>query len=190
MRPAIFFDRDGVLNYVVERNGKPASPRCADELHIVEAAAQVVADCKAAGYLIFVVTNQPDVRRDLMSADTLTAIHAKLRAALQVDDLMVCVHDDRDACACRKPKPGMLQDLARRWDVDLSKSWMIGDQDRDVECGNAAGCATVLIARPYNSGLHSTTADRVANDLAHAGRLILNPAAPARAVLERSDHVR
>lgn len=151
LRPAVFLDRDGVLNRVVWRDGKPASPRAAGELEIEPEAPDALAALKAAGYLLLVVTNQPDVRRGLMSAETLDAIHGRLARALPVDDIVACTHDNADDCACRKPKPGMLLDLAERHGVDLSRSWMVGDQDRDIACGQAAGCATILLKKFYNS---------------------------------------
>ncbi len=152
LRPAIFFDRDGVLNDVVWREGKPASPRSPDELVLAKGCLEVVNRLRSAGFLALVVTNQPDIRRGLMTAPALEAIHRRLADALPVQDIACCPHDDRDQCSCRKPKPGMLLDLARRWSVDLTASWMIGDQDRDTACGQAAGCRTALLSRPYNSG--------------------------------------
>lgn len=172
-RRAIFLDRDGVLNAVVWRDGKAASPRSPQELEVVLDAAPALAALREAGYLLLVVTNQPDVRRELMSQATLDAIHGELRQQLDVDDLIACVHDDRDACGCRKPKPGMLLTLAERWDVDLAESWMIGDQDRDIACGRAAGCHTLLLARPYNSG---SDADLIVESLTQAANAILTPA--------------
>jgi D-glycero-D-manno-heptose 1,7-bisphosphate phosphatase len=91
-------------------------------------------------------------------------MHAQVSAALPVEAVSACLHDDADACACRKPKPGQLLELARRHGLDLSRSWMIGDQDRDIVCGRAAGCATILLARPYNSGV-SAGADVVTDTL-------------------------
>lgn len=170
VQKAVFFDRDGVLNNIVWRDCKPASPRSPEELDIVPEAAKVIGCLHRSGYRVFVVTNQPDVRRGLMSAETLTAIHAKLVEVLPVDDIAACTHDDRDDCGCRKPKAGMLLDLAERWNIDLSESWMVGDQDRDTACGKAAGCRTVLLDRSYNSGMGS---DLVADDLVEAVRLII-----------------
>jgi D-glycero-D-manno-heptose 1,7-bisphosphate phosphatase len=152
MRPAVFLDRDGVLNRIVERDGVTASPRTPDELVLEADAASALADLRTLGFPLFVVTNQPDVRRGLMTDAALDAIHAKLAGLLVVDEIAACRHDNADDCACRKPRPGLLVDLARRHDIDLAASWMIGDQDRDIACGRAAGCATILLARPYNSG--------------------------------------
>ncbi len=151
-RPAVFLDRDGVLNRVVWRDGKAASPRAVDELEIEADASAALAMLKDAGYLLLVVTNQPDVRRGLMAIETLDAIHGRLAQALPLDDIAACMHDNADACACRKPKPGLVLGLAERHGVDLSRSWLVGDQDRDIQCGQAAGCHTVLLDRPYNSG--------------------------------------
>jgi D-glycero-D-manno-heptose 1,7-bisphosphate phosphatase len=171
-RRAIFLDRDGVLNRVVMRDGKAASPRAVDELQIEPDAPATLQALKAAGYLLFVVTNQPDVRRGLMSAETLEAIHARLAQALPVDEIAACLHDNIDACACRKPKPGLVLDLAERYDIDLRQSWLIGDQDRDIVCGQAASCKTILLRRDYNLGTVAV-ADQVVERLSQSLSYIL-----------------
>ena len=107
----------------------------------------------SAGYLVFVVTNQPDIAREKLPLTELVAMNREVRARLKVDDLRVCPHDDDDQCECRKPLPGMLHVLARRWGVDLSESFMVGDTWRDVEAGRAAGCRTILLRRSYNEGV-------------------------------------
>lgn len=168
--PAIFLDRDGVLNEVVERDGRPASPRRLSELVVVAEARPALERLKAAGFRLFVVTNQPDVARGLMAPEALDAIHAALAEALPVEEIAACRHDNADGCDCRKPRPGMLTGLAARHGLDLARSWMVGDQDRDVDCGKAAGCRTVLLARTYNSG---GGADGVAQTLSQAADLIL-----------------
>lgn len=174
MSRAVFLDRDGVLNRIVWRDGKAASPRSAEELVIEPEAPAALAALKAAGFRLFVVTNQPDVRRGLMPKASLDTIHRTLRRALPVDGIAVCEHDNADDCACRKPRPGMLIDLARRHGLDLAGSIMVGDQDRDIACGRAAGCATVLLARDYNSG---SGADHVVETLLQAADVILDVAA-------------
>ena len=171
MNRAVFLDRDGVLNKIVWRDGKAASPRSVEELVIEPEAPAALAALSAAGFKLFVVTNQPDVRRGLMAKSVLDDIHRTLRDTLHVDDVAVCEHDNADACACRKPRPGMLLDLARRHDLDLSASIMVGDQDRDIACGHAAGCATVLLARPYNAG---AGADHVVETLFQAVSVIMD----------------
>jgi D-glycero-D-manno-heptose 1,7-bisphosphate phosphatase len=152
LRPAIFLDRDGVLNAVVWRDGKAASPRSVEELLIEPDAHAALTALKAAGYLLLVVTNQPDIGRGLMTGAVLDALHARLSLALPLDAIAACRHDNADDCHCRKPKPGLILDLAVRFGVDLGRSWLVGDQDRDIQCGQAAGCQTILLERPYNSG--------------------------------------
>jgi D-glycero-D-manno-heptose 1,7-bisphosphate phosphatase len=153
VRRAIFFDRDGVLNRVVMRGAVVSSPRSLSEFVLAEGAAEVVARRRGAGFLIFVVTNQPDVARGLLDPLELEAISASLRAELGVDEVLACPHEDRDDCECRKPRPGMLMELAARWGVELASSYMVGDTWRDMEAGRAAGCGTVLVRWPYNEGV-------------------------------------
>lgn len=172
-RPAIFLDRDGVLNDVVWRDGRPASPRQASELVVADGAVEAVAAFRAAGFLTFVVTNQPDVSRGKMTTAALDGIHAALTRAVPVDEVRACLHDNADDCDCRKPRAGMLLDLAARWNLDLAASWMVGDMDRDIQCGSAAGVQTVLLARPYNSGTDAG-ADAVVSDLHQAAAWILH----------------
>jgi D-glycero-D-manno-heptose 1,7-bisphosphate phosphatase len=173
MKPAIFLDRDGVLNRVVWREGRPASPRSLEEVEIEPDAPAALARLKAAGYLLFAVTNQPDVRRGKMSKGALDQIHDHLASHLPLCEIAACMHDDRDACACRKPKPGLVVDLARRHDLDLDRSWVVGDQDRDIASAAAAGCRAVLLARPYNSG---AGAEHVVDTLLQAVDLMMRPA--------------
>ncbi|MDE1174025.1 MAG: HAD family hydrolase [Parvibaculaceae bacterium] len=171
-RAAVFLDRDGVINAVVMRDGKVASPRLLSEFMLEPGVEEALAELRQAGFLLFVVTNQPDIRRGLMSPQVLDAIHARLRDLLPVDDIAFCPHDNADECECRKPKPGMLLDLAKRWNVDLARSFMIGDQDRDIECGRRAGCITILLGKSYNSGSEAK-ADYLVSGITAAAGVIL-----------------
>ena len=142
---AVFLDRDGVLNAALERDGRPYPPASVAELVILPGVAGALADLKNAGFLLVVVTHQPDVARGTTTRAAVEAIHAALRAALPLDAISSCFHDDGDRCACRKPAPGLLLDAARARDVDLSRSFMVGDRWRDTEAGAAAGCRTVFV---------------------------------------------
>lgn len=149
MRAAVFLDRDGVINAAVVLEGKPYPPASAAELEILSDVPDALARLSAAGYVLVVVTNQPDVARGKQRREEVDEIHSRLRGALPLDAVYCCFHDDRDACACRKPGPGMMLDAARDLGIDLSRSFVVGDRWRDVDAGLAAGCRTVFIDRGY-----------------------------------------
>jgi len=149
MNRAVFLDRDGVLTRALVRDGKAFAPRTPAEMEIDADAPAALAQLKAAGFLLIVVTNQPDVARGVTRREDVDTMHATLRAALPLDGVCVCYHDDADTCACRKPRPGMLLEAAATHDIDLAQSFMIGDRWRDIDAGAAAGCRTVWIDRGY-----------------------------------------
>lgn len=168
---AVFLDRDGVLNGLVARDGINASPRSLEDFSLVPHAAQSVTRLKDAGFRVFVFTNQPDIARGHMSAETLGAMLDRLRADVPVDDIAVCTHDDADGCVCRKPRAGMLHDLAARWGVTLTRSIVVGDSWRDMQAGRAASCRTVLVG---TNGGSADDADTTAASLSEAVELILS----------------
>ena len=170
---AVFLDRDGVLNRTILRHGKPHPPATLEELEILPGVPQALADLKECGFLLLVVTNQPDVARGTQRRATVESLHAALTKNLPIDDFFVCYHDDPDNCDCRKPKPGLLLQAAARYDLDLSSSYLIGDRWRDIDAGHAAGCATVWIDAGYTErGPSSPPAARVKSCL-EAARWIL-----------------
>jgi D-glycero-D-manno-heptose 1,7-bisphosphate phosphatase len=150
---AAFLDRDGVLNGLVRRGDVAVSPRTLAEFHVLPTAAPAVDGLRRLGLRVFVVTNQPDIARGLMDPGELTSMNEELVRRVRVDDVAVCPHDDAAACACRKPKAGMLLALAERWAVDLRRSFMIGDSWKDIEAGRRAGCRTILVAHASTSGI-------------------------------------
>ena len=149
MTPAVFFDRDGVLNESIVRAGKPHPPADVNELRIDAAAPVVVPQLRAAGFRVIVITNQPDVARGTTTRERIDAINARITSTLPIDAVYVCFHDTADACDCRKPKAGMLFAAARTHDLDLARSYVVGDRWSDIEAGRTAGCKTVWIDRKY-----------------------------------------
>ena len=148
MQPTVFLDRDGVLNRAVVRDGKPHSPASVDELVILPDAPDALRRLARAGYRLVVVTNQPDVAAGRQRREVVEAIHAALAAALPIDEIRVCYHDDRDRCTCRKPAPGLLLQTPG---ADLPRSVIVGDRWRDITAGRRAGVgAAVWIDRAYN----------------------------------------
>jgi D-glycero-D-manno-heptose 1,7-bisphosphate phosphatase len=148
-RPAVFLDRDGVLNEAVLRDGRPHPPTNADEVVLRPAAAATCARLRASGFLLVIVTNQPDIARGTTTREAVDRINDRLVTELGLDAACVCPHDDADACACRKPAPGLILDAAARLDVDLDASLMVGDRWRDIAAGAAAGVSTVWVRSSY-----------------------------------------
>ena len=174
LRRAVFLDRDGVINRALEREGKPYPPTSLAEFEILPDVPVACAKLKAAGFLLVVTTNQPDVGRGTLAKEVVEKIHAHLTAQLPVDRVEVCFHPGKGLsdCDCRKPKPGMLLHAARELGIDLAQSWMVGDRWRDVDCGHAAGCKTVFIDRGYSEELKQKP-DFSARHLGEAADIIL-----------------
>jgi len=167
-RRAVFLDRDGVLNRAIVREGKPYPPGSLAELEIIPAARDCLLQLKRLGLLLLVVTNQPDVARGTQSPAVVEQIHEALRASLPIDDFLVCFHDDRDNCACRKPRPGLLIEAASKYGLDLPECYVIGDRWRDMDAGHAARCATILIDCGYDERGPSAEPDARVSSLREA----------------------
>jgi D-glycero-D-manno-heptose 1,7-bisphosphate phosphatase len=174
LKRAVFLDRDGVLNEAVVCNGKPYPPASAEEVRIVADAPAALARLKALGLSLIVVTNQPDVARGTQTGEAVERIHQRIRAALPVDDILSCFHDDRDGCACRKPEPGMILEAAARHGVEPGRSFMVGDRWRDIEAGHAAGCRTVWIDCGYGERAPAVPPDATVRSIAEAADWIVN----------------
>ena len=149
-RPAVFLDRDGVLNEVVGAGNVAASPLHVDDVRLAPLAAPAMGALAAAGYTLVVVTNQPDVARGEMSLDTAVAMTRYVVDSLGLDDGYVCPHDGPDRCPCRKPKAGLLDRAAVDWTIEMTNSWLIGDRWVDIGAATAAGVRSVLLERPYS----------------------------------------
>lgn len=178
MNRAVFLDRDGVINRVTVRDGRPYSPDRLEDMEFLPGVGVSILKLKAAGYRVIVVTNQPNVATGKQSREDVETMHARIRAAFPVDDIKVCYHVDADRCTCRKPKPGMLLEAATEWQLDLSQCFMVGDRWRDVHAGNAAGCKTILIQTDYN-GHETDGSHALVESLPAACALILAERPPA-----------
>ncbi len=151
---AVFLDRDGVINRPVVREGKPYPPASVEEFELLPGVEEACARLKAAGYLLVVATNQPDVGRGTQRQEEVEAMHARMEEQLPLDRIEVSYDPGQgQPSEFRKPAPGMLLRAARELEIDLAKSWMVGDRWRDVDCGAAAGCRTVFIDYGYDEKL-------------------------------------
>ena len=152
MRPAVFLDRDGTL--IVERDFLTD----ADELCLLPDAGEAVARLNAAGWAVVVVTNQSGIARGLLDERTLATIHERMAAVLaehgaRLDGVFHCPHHPehgspplRCDCSCRKPRPGLFERAARELDIDPTRSWCVGDPERDLLAGAAVGATGILVA--------------------------------------------
>ena len=158
---AIFLDRDGTLNEMVynENHGIFDSPMLPSQLKVIAGSTDLVNRAKELGYKVIIISNQPGIAKGTLTIENLKAINNKLLTIIgidKIDDIFFCPHhpdgllDPQSKyifdCECRKPKPGMLLEAAKKHDIELSNSWMIGDGITDVQAGVAAGCKTMLIA--------------------------------------------
>lgn len=175
MQRAVFLDKDGTLIIDVPYNTDPA------KIELAPFAAEALKTLQDHGYILIVVSNQSGIARGYFTEAALIPVITTINrllcpAGVTLHDFYYCPHHENDACDCRKPQPGMLLRAAREHDIDLSRSWMIGDILNDVEAGKKAGCQTMLI----NNGNETEwllTAERkptfMANDLKEAAELIL-----------------
>lgn len=175
-RPAVFLDRDGVINRPVIRDGKPCSPRSLEQLELLPGVREALHDLSVNGYCLVVVTNQPDVARGLISRATAEAMNDWLKASVTVDAVLMCIHDDGDRCECRKPLPGLIMRAARELHLECAASYLIGDRWRDIEAGRRAGCRTFFVDAGYDERA-PVAFDFKVSSLLDASRIILRGAA-------------
>lgn len=158
MNRALFLDRDGVLDELVfyPSHGEWESPRRVRDLKIRPGVADALKKASAAGWLLFIITNQPSYAKGKCPLEDLQKVHARVLDALKADGVTItadsiCYHhpdsklEGFGACQCRKPSPFFIQQAAKTYDIDLRRSWMVGDQDTDVVTGINAGCRTALL---------------------------------------------
>jgi D-glycero-D-manno-heptose 1,7-bisphosphate phosphatase len=169
---AVFLDRDGVLNDTTVRDSVPYPPNTPDELRILPGVPEALRILGDLGLLRIVITNQPDVARGTQSRAVIEAIHDRLRRELPLEAVYTCYHDNADDCDCRKPKPGLIFAAQKDYNVDLGRSFVVGDRWSDVAAGQAAGCATFLLPRSYSQA-EKCPANYKVESLLEAARIIV-----------------
>ncbi len=152
---AVFLDRDGVINRAVVRNRKPYPPDTLQDLEILPDVPEALSLLKESGFLLIVVTNQPDVGRGTQKQETVEEMHLFLKKNLPLDDIYVCWHGQDGECKCRKPLSGLLYQAAERYGVDLQQSYLIGDRWKDIDAGKASGCKTIFLDYQYDELLNA-----------------------------------
>jgi D-glycero-D-manno-heptose 1,7-bisphosphate phosphatase len=149
MNRAVFLDRDGVLNKCFVVDGVPKPPKNINDVEIIVGVKEAVELLLKRSFVIVVVTNQPDVSRGTLDQETVETINEFLGHELGIEHFFTCYHDDFHGCDCRKPKPALLLRAAQDLNIDLSKSFMVGDRWRDIEAGQSAGCRCFFIDYKY-----------------------------------------
>jgi D-glycero-D-manno-heptose 1,7-bisphosphate phosphatase len=152
---AIFLDRDGIVNDLVFRDNNYFSPRVFNDFKLKRGIKKFLQKAKSLGFLTIIVTNQPDIGRKLMKASELKKMHSAIMENLLVNEIATCPHDDKDDCSCRKPKPGMIKDMSKKWHIDLKKSFIIGDNWKDIEAGKKVGVKTIFWRTRHNKDINA-----------------------------------
>jgi D-glycero-D-manno-heptose 1,7-bisphosphate phosphatase len=178
LRPAVFLDRDGTLNRQIIRDGKPYPPANVAEFVLFDGVPQGCRALKAAGFSLVVATNQPDVGRGTQEQSVVEAMHARLLELVpEIDRIEVCYAPGQGRPdpenRRRKPEPGMILDAAAVLGIDLTRSWMVGDRWRDIDCGKRAGLRTVFIDFGYAEELREQP-DLTVHSFAEAAATILH----------------
>jgi len=171
-QPAVFMDRDGVINRAEVRDGVPRPPASIEDFELLPGVVEAVYRLRHAGLAVVIVTNQPDVARGDQRRSVVEAMNERVREALEPDSIVVCYHDDADGCECRKPAPGMLLAAAEDLALDLTTSFMVGDRWRDIDAGRRAGCRTIFVDHGYEER-RPEAPDAVVADLTEAVTWIL-----------------
>lgn len=190
MKKALFLDRDGIVNDLVwyDSPGEWESPRHVRDLHFRSDVIGPLCEANRAGWLVFLITNQPSYAKGKCPLEDLQQVHARVLdelklAGVTITDSYVCFHHPEaviegfGTCECRKPSPYFIREAAKRYGVDLGSSWMIGDQDSDVVTGLNAGCRTALLKYEHSGSKRGSAApDVVSSDFAELLRQIVHEA--------------
>jgi D-glycero-D-manno-heptose 1,7-bisphosphate phosphatase len=147
--PAVFLDRDGILNRAIVRNGRPYPPARLEEVEILPGISKALLRLADCGFVLIGTTNQPDVARGTQSRNTVESINKLIQYHLPIREIFVCYHDDADNCDCRKPKPGLITQAVEKYGLNRSLSWMVGDRWKDIAAGQSAGLRTIFMDYHY-----------------------------------------
>jgi D-glycero-D-manno-heptose 1,7-bisphosphate phosphatase len=176
MNRGVFLDRDGVINEVLTKRVKYVNTP--QDLYLLPGVQKAMRMLTEAGFQLFIVTNQGGVGLGYMTKQLLDKIHEKLIYDIEIEggkivEIACCIHRPKEGCACRKPSGKMIRDLAQKYNIDLSQSYMVGDRDVDLLAGREAGTKTVWIStRQDDSAIH--LADYTCGSLLEAAQWILN----------------
>jgi len=170
MKPAVFLERDDILNHGLGRHSS-RSPLLPAQFQVNASAKEPLHLLKASGFVLIATTNQPWISRGSLTRWELDRMHRLLLKQLPLDDILVCPHEETDRCPCRKPRPGLFTEAAFKWQLDLDRSFVISDKWQDAEAAMNCGCLSLLLKSDSNGKGHH---DVVMSDLKAAVDKILN----------------
>jgi D-glycero-D-manno-heptose 1,7-bisphosphate phosphatase len=170
MKSGVFFERDGILNRALLEGQNQVSPRTLEQFQINEDALELLPLLKEAGLVLLATTNQPGLSRGEQSRRELDRMHQALFQRLDLDDILVCPHDDLDQCPCRKPRPGLFLEAAFKWHLDLDRCYVVSDKWQDAQAAHNSGAISLLLRSPWNGSGHR---DFLVANLEQAVRKIL-----------------
>ena len=172
LRSAIFLDRDGVLVEAPIVEGLPKSITKNEEVQYLVGIKSSLQALKSAGFLLIMVTNQPDIARHKITFESAFKLNESIGTELNLDAIYMCPHDNQDNCACRKPSPGLINRAALDLNIDVASSYLIGDRWRDISAGQAAGCKCLFLNHGYSEERPEPPYDEI-NSISQATSLIL-----------------
>ena len=146
----LFLDRDGIINKVIMRGNTVSSPRCLDEFKLRKDFIEFYNRLENSLNL-FVITNQPDIKRGLLKENDLEEMHKLIKKKFFIKEIVYCPHDDEDKCICRKPKPGMIKKITNKFNLNLDQCLMIGDSNKDILTAQASNIDSIFLKTKYNS---------------------------------------
>ena len=164
MNKAIFFDRDGVINKLVfnPKTSEYESPHKPDDLELIPGVLEIIKNLSDRGYFIFIISNQPSFAKGKTTLEKIEKIQKELKAQIEKNGIIIkeyyyCYHHPNGIipeysgeCECRKPKPFFIKKAESDYNLNLAESWMVGDQDSDIECGKNAGVKTIMILNEHS----------------------------------------
>lgn len=164
--PALIFDRDGIINKAILRDGKPTPPRSFCEFEFNEGFEYLYRHAINRKYRMFVATNQPDICRGLTTRSFVDGLHQRILSRFdKIEEIAMCDHDNFHNCDCRKPKPGLLLYLKKKYSLAMDKTFFIGDRSSDIMCGKQALSKTIFVDYQYSENDQNVTADYTVKSL-------------------------
>lgn len=148
-KPAVFLDRDGVLNKSLIKNGKPKAPLLMKEFKFLHGVKKSINKLRKK-FVLIIITNQPEIKKGRLKINTLNKMNKKIIDELKIKNIYVCPHDDTDMCKCRKPKNGLIESAIKKFNIDRKASFLIGDRKKDIDAGIKSKLKTIYIKSNYN----------------------------------------